>query len=185
MQGTGQELEEADYYIEMNLVVEALLKGETNATTLANTLNMSRRKVLDYMDAWKDIARNDEGIKERAQEALANMDRHFGLIIKEMWGVVNDPLVDLKTKAGTLNQIAGVESKRQETLQKAGLYDDAGIADELVDTQIKAEAIKELLRDIATKYPETKVDILEGLSRIFNQQIVIDNSVLGLPVASV
>jgi len=182
-----QELEEADYYVEMNTVVTAMLKGETNATALARQLGMPRTKVMDYMQAWKEIAHNDEGIKERAKEALSNMDRHYDLIIKEMWDVVEDNMVDLKTKAGTLNQIAGVEAKRQETLQKAGLYDDAGLADELVDTQEKAQAIKELLREIATKYPNTKTDILEGLSRIFNEHIVIvdpaSNSLpMGTPV---
>jgi len=102
-----QELEEADYYVEMNTVVTAMLKGETNATALARQLHMPRTKVMDYMQAWKEIAKNDADIKDRAKEALTNMDRHYDLIIKEMWDVVEDSMVDLKTKAGTLNQIAG------------------------------------------------------------------------------
>lgn len=178
-----QDLETVTYYEEMHTVVEALLKGETNPTALARQLGMTRVKVMDYVDAWKDIAKNDSDIKDRAKESLTNMDRHYDLIIKEMWGVVEDNSVDLRTKASTLKQIADVESKRQETLQKAGLYDDAGVAEELVDTQIKAQAIKELLRDVATKYPNTKTDILEGLSRIFNENIVVvDNAPLNLPV---
>ena len=178
-----QELEQVTYYEEMDKVVTALLKGETNATELARQLSMPRRKILDYMEAWKDIARNDSDIKDRAKESLTNMDRHYDLIVKEMWSVVEDGAVDLKTKASTLKQIADVESKRQETLQKAGLYDDAGIADELVEAQIKAQAIKELLREIATRYPNTKTDILEGLGKIFNENIVVvDSASLSLPV---
>lgn len=178
-----QELESVTYYEEMNRVVSALLKGNTNPTALARELGMTRVKVMDYMEAWKDYARNDEDIKNRAKESLTEMDHHYDLIVSEMWGVVNDDVVDLKTKAGTLKHIADVISKRQETLQKAGLYDDAGLADELVDTQEKAQKIKELLREIATKYPATKIDILEGLSRIFtNEAVVVDNSVLGLPM---
>lgn len=180
-----QELESTEYYEEMYTVVTALLKGETNPTALARSLHMPRTKVMDYMTAWKDIAHNDEDIKERAKEALTNMDRHYDLIIKEMWDVVENPLVDLKTKAGTLNQIAGVEAKRQETLQKAGLYDDAGLADELVDTQEKAQKIKELLRDCASKFPETKGFILEGLGEIFHEHIVIvDSTITGPPMVS-
>ena len=181
----SMELESVEYYEQMNKVVTALLKGETNPTALARQLGMTRVAVMDYMEDWKSIARNDSDIKERAKESLSNMDRHYDLIIKEMWDVVEDGGVDLKTKAGTLNQIAGVEAKRQETLQKAGLYDDAGLADELVETQEKAQAIKELLREIASKYPATKTDILEGLSRIFNERIVIvESSSASLPMGS-
>lgn len=170
-----QDIESVEYYEQMNKVVTALLKGETNPTTLARELGMTRVKVMDYMDAWKDVARNDEDIKNVAKESLTNMNVHYDIIIKEMWAVVNDPVVDLKTKAGTLKQIADIVSKRQETLQKAGLYDDAGLADELADTQEKAEGIKNLLREVAAKHPAAKSMILEGLSSIFHQPIVVDN----------
>lgn len=173
-----QELEQAEYYSEMNKVVEALLKGETNVTKLARSVGLSRVKVLDYIEAWKEIARNDDGIKDRAKEALTNMDNHYNMIIKEMWNIVEDASIDAKTRSSTLKQIADIESKRQETLQKAGLYDDADIAGELVETQIKAEAIKELLRLVATKFPETREEILSGLGKIFNENLSVDNTII-------
>jgi lipocalin len=172
-------LETVEYYEEMNTVVEAMLKGETNATALARELKMPRAKVMDYMDAWRDIARNDIDIKNRAREALTNMDKHYDMIIKRMWEVVNTENIDLKTKANTLKQIADVESKRQDTLHKVGIYDDNNLANEMVRTQMQADAIKELLRTVATKYPETKADILEGLNEIFNEHVTVDNQVRG------
>ena len=177
----GQELESAEYYVQMNRVVEALLKGQTNVTTLAKELGLPRKDVLNYIDCWKDIAKDDEGIKDLARASLTEMNVHYDLIIKEQWTIVEDNAVDLKTKGATLKQIADVVAKRQETLQRAGLYDDAGLADELAETQVKAQAIKELLRDIATEYPQTKTAILEGLNRIFSEPLVVDNSTLGLP----
>lgn len=152
-----------------------MLKGNTNATQIAKSVGIPRAKVLDYIDAWKEIAKNDENIKDRAKEALTNMDNHYNMIIKEMWEIVDDTSNDAKTRSSTLKQIADIESKRQETLQKAGLYDDADLAGELVETQMKAERIKELLRDIATQFPVTKEAILSGLNEIFNAHIVIND----------
>ena len=160
-------IEDANYYEEMNLVVEAMLKGETNPTTLARQLDMPRKKVLDYMDEWRSIARNNPDIQGRAQEALTSLDKHFDLIIKEMWAIVNDPLADVKTRASTLKAIADVESKRQESLQKAGLYDDTGMAEEIAEMEAKAEQIQQMFAEVATRYPQTRAFIQERLSQIF------------------
>jgi hypothetical protein len=77
---------------------------------------------------------------------------------------------DVKTKTTTLKAIADVESKRQESLQKAGLYDDAELGDEIAMMQEQADKIKQLLTLVASKYPESKMDILEGLQEIFAQE---------------
>jgi uncharacterized protein YjgD (DUF1641 family) len=158
------ELEEADYYVNMNRVVEMYLKGETNATKIAKGLSLPRKEVLDYIDAWREIAKSNDKIKDRAAEALTAMDRHYDMIIRELWSIINDRTVDLKTKASTLKSLADIEAKRQETLQKAGLYDDSGIADELVRMEKYVEGIKAALFAVIKEYPLTKVFIMERLS---------------------
>jgi hypothetical protein len=164
---TVTHIEDAPYYEEMNRVVEAILKGETNPTTIARELDIPRKKVLDYMDEWRSIARNNPDIQGRAAEAMTAMDRHYDLIIKEMWAIVNDPLADVKTRAGTLKAIADVESKRQESLQKAGLYDDSGMAEEIAEMEAKAEEIQKMFAEVASRYPQTRAFIQERLSQIF------------------
>lgn len=160
------EIEEADYYVNMNRVVEVFLKGHTNPTQIAKALSIPRKDVINYITAWREIAKNSTQIKDRAAEALSAMDRHYDMIIKEMWEVVEAPTVDLKTKASTLKQIADVEAKRQETLQKAGLYDDAGVSEKLVEMEEYTDAIKALLISVVKSYPQTKTFIMEGLSNL-------------------
>lgn len=163
--------EDAEYYEQMNLVVEAMLKGETNPTTLARELGMTRKEVLNYMDEWRSIAANNPDIQARAREAMTAMDKHFDLIIKEMWGIVNGPADD-KTRAGVLKNIADVESKRQESLQKAGLYDDNSMAEEIAEMERKSEAIHIMFQEVAQKYPQTRAFIQERLSRIFGDSTI-------------
>lgn len=171
-----QELDTVEHYEQRFKVVTAILKGETNPTEIARNLGMKRTEVLDYIEEWKDIARNDTDIKNAAKACLTEMSVHYDLIIQKQWEIVEDSDVDLKTKAGTLKQIADVVSKRQETLQRAGLYDDAELADELVDTQEKVEKIKTFLSEFAARHPEFRGEILEGLRNIWNQPVVISNS---------
>lgn len=172
------ELEETDYYVNMNRVVEMYLKGETNATKIAKGLSLPRKDVLDYIQAWKEIASNNERIKDRAAEALTAMDRHYDMIIKGFWEVIEDRTVDLKTKAGALKNVADVEAKRQETLQKAGLYDDAGISEELVRMEEYTDAIQQVLFDVVKQFPQTKVFIMERFSKIGNP-VTVDEPVKG------
>lgn len=162
------ELQTAEYYDEMNKVVEKLLTGTKHPATIAKELGMQRKDVVHYINEWKQIAQNRPDIQERAMEALSSMDRHYDMIIKEMWLIVETE-VENKTRATVLKNIADVEAKRQETLQKAGMYDDSGIADQLAEMEEHAEAIRKLLTEVATKYPETKLFIMEGISRIFGQ----------------
>lgn len=172
------ELEESDYYVNMNRVVELYLKGETNATKIAKGLSLPRKDVLDYIQAWKEVAKNNPSIKDRAAEALTAMDRHYDMIIKGMWEVVDNPMVDPKTKASTLKSLADVEAKRQETLQKAGLYDDADIAEELVAMEVYTEGIKNALFATIKQFPETKVFIMERLSAA-GETVSVDEPIKG------
>lgn len=178
------DLEVHDRMVQMNQVVDLMLKGQYDPTKIARQLNMKRAEVQDYIEEWKQIAANDESIKLRAREALTEMDRHYGLIIHRLWETVEqaDTAGDVKTKTTTLKAIADIEAKRQEALQKAGLYDDASLGDELIMMEERAEQIKRLLTTIATKYPETKMDIMYGLRSIFGQSEPIPGEVV--PVAS-
>lgn len=174
------ELQKAEYYDEMQRVVDAMMRGETNATQLARDLSMPRKKVLDYMDEWSKIAQNHPDIKARARESLTAMDVHYNLIIKEMWNIVNTAENDA-VRAKVLKDLADVEVKRNEALTKAGLFDDAGIADELVEMEELADKIKTLLQNVAQKYPETRLFIMEGLGDIFGTggSVPTNDSIMG------
>ena len=177
-----KEIDKADFYINQRKVVDLFLKGQTNLTRLAKITGFKRTEVQQYLDEWRRVAVNDKDVKERAKESLTEMDEHFSLIIKELWETVEqaDNDADLKTKTTALKSIADVEAKRQDSLQKAGLYDDAELGDELVRMQEQAEQIKKLLASVAANHPEVKMEILEGLRVIFAQdQVSVPDTVQG------
>ena len=169
------EIEESNYYVNLNRVMELFLKGTTNPTAIARTLGLQRKEVVDYINAWKETAKNDRNVKDRAAEALSAMDRHYDMIIKGLWEIADDPITDAKTRATTLKSLADIESKRQETLQKAGLYSDNDIADELLAMEQYVEGIKNALRATIKEYPMTKNFIMEQLSNAGDSQPVDSN----------
>lgn len=170
------EVGSTQYYANMDRVMELFLKGTTNYTQLAKITGLKRAEVMQYVSDWRSTAASNEDIKQRAKDNLAEMDEHFSMIISETWKVVEDAdkTSDLKTKATALKNLADIESKRQDTLQKAGLYDDAELADQLGLMAEQAEEIKKMLVSLAEKYPEAKKDILDGIRRIFaGEQVTV------------
>lgn len=164
-----KELDLAQYYDDMQQVVEMYITGNTDATKIARELGWPRKKVLDYIDQWKRTSANDVDAQARAREMTTAMDKHFDLIIKEMWDIVKTE-DDNKIRATVLKNLADTEGKRQDALQKAGTYDMDNMADEMADMQHTADQIKELLKEVVKRYPETRLLIMDGLTTIFGGQ---------------
>lgn len=160
------------HYETLDQVLKLFLTGNRNATAIAKELSIPRRDVLDYIAEWRSIANNTEGIKDRATQALHEMDKHYDMIIQKQWEIVNDETINANTRANTLNQIAGIEAKRQETFQKAGLYDDSGIADQIVEMEEKVEAYETLLLTVANVFPDTKPYIRERIAMLKDEAVV-------------
>lgn len=155
----------------MDKLANLWLKGERNPTAIARQLQMKRADVLNLIDDFKQIVANDEEVKGRAKEALFEADKSLDLVVKRSWETVEqaDDAGDLKTKATVLKNIADVEGKRVDMLQKAGLYDDAALGDELAEMEAKADAIKGLLKEVAAVHPQARLMIMQGLQKIFGQ----------------
>ena len=163
-----QDIQERDdaHYETLDKVLQLFLTGNKNATAIAKELSIPRRDVLDYIAEWRSIANNTEGIKDRATQALHEMDKHYDMIMKRQWEIVNDETINANVRANTLKQIADIEGKRQETFQKAGLYDDSGIADQIVQMEEKVEAYENLLLTVASVFPDTKAYIRERIAML-------------------
>lgn len=78
------ELELAERNERINKVVEELLKG-SNPTQIAVVTGYKRAEVIEYIDEWKGIVRNDTAARERAKEAIAGADKHYAMLINEAW----------------------------------------------------------------------------------------------------
>lgn len=165
---------DAEWFKKQNAIVDDFLKGNTNYTDLAKRHSIKRADAIIMLDEWKQYVRSDKSFKEMGRERLHEMDRHYGLIIQEMW----DSHQDLKDsgefhKAATvLKMISEVEAKRQDALQKAGMYDDGELADMVMETERKTQAIAEFLMKLAADYPELKPKIIEALKKIENPDYI-------------
>ncbi len=163
----SKEIELVDRIDQMNRVVERYLKGD-NATAIAKATGLKRAEVLDYIDEYRDIARNDEEVKGRAREALHNADEHVNMIIKRTWETVEqvDNAGDYKTKATLLKNLSDIEGKRVEMLQKAGLYDDAALGDEIAEMEEKQQILINILKEVTADCPHCKLEVARRLAKV-------------------
>lgn len=173
-----KELDTLDRIDQMNSVVAAHLKGD-NATVIARNTGMKRAQVLEYIEEWKQLASNNKTIQARASEALTSMDEHYSMIIRELWGVLEEADMnnDLKTKTSVLKNLADIEGKRVDLLQKAGLLDNQQIGDEVVEMERKHEILIGILREVTSECPHCKVEVARRLSRVTDktETIVVPN----------
>ena len=152
-----------------NSVYDDYVKGEQNFTALAKKHGITRAEAIKMVDEVNDYIRQSGAFKEMAKERLAEMDHHYSMLIKEVW----DAIQDMKDNPKFTDKIpsaakaaADIEAKRQEALQKAGMYEDYEVGDMLAESEAKIDGIKALLKEVITKFPETKQMILEGLRDI-------------------
>src|SRR5688500_19387213 len=106
----SKELDLPDRIATMDKIARLWLTGVRNPTSIAKEVGIKRAEVLDYIEEYRAIARNDEDIKDRAKEALFEADESLHLVIQELWAVVNET-TDAKTKATALKNIADVDIK--------------------------------------------------------------------------
>jgi hypothetical protein len=144
-----------------------------NPTTVAKELGIPRKEVLVMIEEFRDVAKNSQELQDRAIDALHEYDATLNRVIEEAWSL-HKRADDQKIEATMLKTIADVERQRVETLQKAGLYSDSAIGDELAAMEEKAQAIKELLKAVASQHPEARLMIQQGLTKIFGQPEGVD-----------
>ena len=170
----SDELEVADKFDKMNRVVEELLKGN-NPTQIAKQLEMRRAEVLEVLDTWRGLIQSDQGIRERAKEALAGADQHYAMLIKRAWETVEQADINnqLNIKASALKLIADIEGKRIDMLQKAGLLENNEMATQILETERKQEILTEILRDVTSKCNHCKVEVARRLGEVTNKAEVI------------
>lgn len=170
----SDEIELADKFDRMNSVVEELLKG-SNPTQISKQLGMKRVEVLESLQTWRGLIQSDQGIRERAKEALAGADQHYAMLIKRAWETVEqaDMNNQLNIKASSLKLIADIESKRIDMLQKAGLLEDNEMAEKILDNERKQEILTGILRDVTSKCNHCKVEVARRLGQVTNKVEVV------------
>jgi len=161
------EIELADHFDNMGKVVQELLKG-SNPTQIASITGFKRAEVLEYIEEWKQVVRNDSGARDRAKEAISGADQHYAMLIKEAWKTVEDAdqAGQLNVKATALKLIADIESKRIGMLQEVGLLDNVELANQVAETERKQEILIGILKDVSAEHPQIKKEIMRRLAQI-------------------
>ena len=161
------EIELADHYDRMNKVVEELLKG-SNPSQIAATTGFKRAEVLEYIEEWKEVVRNDSTARDRAKEAISGADQHYAMLIKESWKTVEDAdqAGQLGVKATALKLIADIETKRIGMLKEVGLLDNAELATQLAETERRQDILVKILKEVTATCPKCKLEVAKRLSQI-------------------
>ena len=161
---------------EINAVASEYLKG-TDTAQIARDLDIPRTRVMSLLNDWRKMAANNEAIHARAREALAGADQHYSGLIKKAYEVIDsaDQTANLNAKTTAIKLIADIEAKRLDMLHRAGLLDNKEIAEELADMERKHEVLINILKDIASEYPNIRDEILRRLSEVTSGVIIVDN----------
>jgi hypothetical protein len=173
------EIELADHFDRMNIVVSELLKGN-NPTQIATFTGFKRSEVVELIDEWKSVVHNDTAARERAKEAISGADQHYAMLIKEAWKTVEDADTQgqLSVKAGALKLIADIETKRITMLQAVGVLESNEIASQIAETERKQEILVGILKEVTSGCPKCKLDVAKRLSQITGvvESVVIEDS---------
>jgi hypothetical protein len=159
---------------QVNKVVEEYLKGN-DPTRISKELALPRQKVVAYIDEWRAMAADNAAIRARAKEALVGADTHYTKLIQKAYEVIDDATTtaNLNAKTSGIKLVMDLESKRIDMLQKAGLLENKELAEEMIDIERKQEVLVNILRDIASEYPEIRDEIMRRLSAVSKEREVI------------
>jgi excinuclease UvrABC ATPase subunit len=171
------DIELVDHFDRMNKVVEELLKGN-NPTQIASITGFKRAEVIEYIEEWKGVVKNDSAARDRAKEAISGADQHYAMLIKEAWKTVEDADTQgqLNVKATALKLIADIEGKRIGMLKEVGLLDNAELATQLAETERRQDILVKILKEVTATCPKCKMDVAKRLSQITGivEPVVID-----------
>lgn len=159
---------------QVNNVVSEYLKGN-DPTQISKDLAIPRQRVVAYIDEWKTMASDNAAIRARAKEALAGADTHYSKLISKSYEVIDEASMtnNLGAKTAAIKLVMDIESKRIDMLQKAGLLENKELAEEMIEIEKRQEVLVQILRDIASEYPEVRDEIMRRLSSISKDSEVI------------
>ena len=159
---------------EMNKVVELYLQGE-EPTQISKNLQLSRQKVVGHINQWRIMAADNAAIRARAKEALVGADTHYNKLIRKAYEVIDDATTvsNLTAKTAGIKLVMDLEKTRIDMLQKAGLLENKELAEEMLEIERKQDILVDILKDIASEYPEVRDEIMRRLSQVSKEQEVI------------
>lgn len=159
---------------QVNKVVEKYLQGN-DPTQISKELEMPRQKVVSYINEWKLLAADNAAIRARAKEALAGADTHYSKLIQKAYEVIDDATTtaNLGAKTSAIKLVLDIEARRIDMLQKAGLLENKELAEEMLEIERKQDILVNILKEVASEYPQVRDEIMRRLSTVSKEREVI------------
>jgi Zn-dependent M32 family carboxypeptidase len=144
------------------------LKGNVNITQLAKMHGLKRVDAQELLEEWKVTMRSSYDVREQAKDTLQESLSHYAEIKRQMWKAVEsaEDKNDYKTKAAILRSIADIQAKEVEMLQKAGLYDDAALGDELTEMENQKQILIQIIKDVSAECDNCKYKVAKKLAAV-------------------
>jgi hypothetical protein len=146
-------------------------KGELGITKISKELGLSRAYVSKLVNEAVIVFRNDDMLRERTKEVVAEYDLTMDNLKSEAYRLLADAedAGDLKTRATVLKNIGDLEAKRVDTLQKSGLLANMDMAEKVAEQEAKMQAVIQVLKDVVKNDPVLRTEVARRLSVINGQ----------------
>lgn len=154
---------DSDAFHNMEKIIEHHLKGHS-PLKIARDLGIKMVEVNKNIEMWREIVQKDMESRDAARDHLNEMVARFTSLIEVLSKNLDDLQAydfsanDGKTSAAkfesisgqintTVRNIADLDAKRVDLLQKAGLLDNAELGNELAERERREEALISILRN--------------------------------------
>lgn len=151
----------------MDKVMELYFKS-VPIKQIGQQLKLTRAQVLDTVDEWKQFAMSSRTLTDRASEVVHQADGHFGQIIDSAWNVADqaEQAGELRNQISALGLAASTEEKRVKMLKDAGVLDNLELANQVAETEEKAEQIVAILKEVTADCDHCREEVRRRLNKI-------------------
>lgn len=151
----------------VNQIAEEYIKGNSESV-IAKTMDLKRTEVVRALDEWRAMIAGNDQIRQRAGEALAGADKHYNLLIKQTYEVIDEATLvgNLSAKTNGIKLVLDIESKRIEMLQKAGLLENKELAEQMIENERKQALIIKILQEVPGQCQYCKPKIVQRLTEL-------------------
>ena len=164
-----------EHFKRMDNVLTEYFKGKT-APEIAQATGLSVGAVNNVLKEWRSLAQNNEAMKQRAAEAVRNVDSHYNKLIKEAYRLLEDAELanSLPQRGAAIKTIVDIEKIRIELLQKAGILEDSDMSRHVVEMERKQAILTNILKEVVGPCPRCRGKVQQALAQVTNEVVVMD-----------
>lgn len=169
-------LTDLERWKKMEEVAELKFQG-LGDLTVARQLNLKMAQVKELHKDYRETLAKDSESRDRARDQLNLMVRHYDLLIKKLYDLIDELEQENLTAAvaaqrlGAVKQIGEFESRRVELMQRAGVLDANDLGDELAKMEEQRDVILDVLRHELC--PACRAKVMQRITAVSNQAEVV------------